>query len=59
MSIETNLQAIVDGLSTAVADAAKFDKGNSSAGTRVRKAAMEATKGLKSLRTDVQNIKNS
>ncbi len=59
MSIESNLQSVVDGLTAAVADAAKFDKGNSAAGTRVRKAAMEATKALKGIRTDVQAIKNS
>ena len=58
MSIEAKVQAIVDGLTVAVDDAAKFDKGNSAAGTRVRKAAMEATKSLKSVRTEVQSIKN-
>ena len=59
MSIETKLQSIVDDLTTAVADANKFDRGNASAGTRVRKAAMAATKGLKAVRTEVQEIKNS
>jgi hypothetical protein len=59
MSIENKLQGVVDGLAAAVADAAKFDKGNGSAGTRVRKAAMEAAKSLKAIRTEVQTIKNS
>jgi hypothetical protein len=59
MSTESNLQNVVDGLTAAVADAAKFDKGNGSAGTRVRKAAMEATKSLKAIRTEVQSIKNT
>jgi len=59
VSIESKLQTIVDGLTTAVSDAEKFDRGNASAGTRVRKAAMAATKTLKALRTEVQEIKNS
>jgi hypothetical protein len=59
MSIQSDLQAIVDALNSAIADAGKFDGGNSSAGTRVRKAAMEATKGLKALRGSVTDAKNS
>ncbi|HIA03238.1 MAG TPA: histone H1 [Myxococcales bacterium] len=59
MSIETKIQSIVDELTIAVGDANKFDRGNASAGTRVRKAAMAATKGLKAVRTEVQEIKNS
>jgi len=59
MSIETELQNIVNTLTTAITDANKFDSGNSSAGTRVRKAAMEATKSLKVLRTTVTETKNA
>ena len=59
MSIESQMQAITDELTAAVADANKFDRGNSAAGTRVRKAAMSVTKALKSIRTEVQTIKNS
>lgn len=59
MSIETELQTIVNTLTTAITDANKFDAGNSSAGTRVRKAAMEATKSLKTLRTTVSETKNN
>jgi len=59
MSIETELQSIVNTLTTAITDANKFDSGNASAGTRVRKAAMEATKGLKALRTTVTETKNA
>lgn len=59
MTIENNLQSIVDNLNIAVGDAGKFDRGNSAAGTRVRKAAMLATKGLKELRTSVQDLKNT
>jgi len=40
-------------------DVTKFEEGNSSAGTRVRKA-MQAVKGLaQELRIEVQNQKNS
>jgi hypothetical protein len=59
MSIEAKMQSITDDLTAAVADAGKFDRGNSAAGTRVRKAAMAATKALKAIRTEVQDIKNS
>ena len=58
-SIESTLQGIVDNLTAAIADAGKFDGGNASAGTRVRKAAMEATKSLKTLRSTVTEVKNS
>ena len=59
MSIQSDLQAIVDTLNDALGDAGKFDGGNASAGTRVRKAAMAATKGLKALRNSVTEVKNS
>lgn len=57
-SIETELQTIITNLTDAINDATKFDGGNASAGTRVRKAAMEATKSLKDLRSTVTTIKN-
>ena len=59
MSIENELQTIINNLTTAINDANKFDGGNASAGTRVRKAAMEATKNLKDLRANVTNVKNA
>jgi len=38
----------------------KFDaKGNGSAGTRARKSAMELTKLMKTLRTEIQETKNA
>ena len=46
-------------LLSAMKDGAKFDKGNSAAGTRVRKAAMKAIKDLKAMRTVVQEKKNA
>tara|TARA_R100000008_G_scaffold86768_1_gene81479 strand:+ start:995 stop:1183 length:189 start_codon:yes stop_codon:yes gene_type:complete len=47
------LQEILSELSLAVRDAEKFDKGNASAGRRVRKSAMEAIRDLKELRAEV------
>ena len=58
-SIQNELENIVNTLTAAITDAQKFDGGNASAGTRVRKAAMEATKNLKTLRATVTDIKNS
>ena len=41
-------------------DIAKFnDKGNKSAGTRARKSLMEISKVCKTLRSDIQDIKNA
>ena len=48
-----DLQQIISDLSLAVRDAEKFDKGNVSAGRRVRKSAMDAAKQLKELRSQV------
>ena len=59
ITIETSLQEIINNLTNAINDAGKFDNGNASAGTRVRKAAMEATKNLKELRATVTEIKQS
>lgn len=59
MSIEQQMSSICESLALAMSDASKFDSGNSSAGTRVRKAAMEAIKSLKEVRTSVQDQKNA
>jgi hypothetical protein len=59
MSIAANLQGIRDTLDAVQEDAEKFDNGNNAAGTRVRKAAMEAKKGLETLRKEVTNVKNA
>ncbi len=58
-NIQTELESIVNTLTAAINDATKFDAGNASAGTRVRKAAMEASKNLKTLRAQVTDIKNT
>ena len=43
MSVEAMVQKMIDDLTAALVDAAKHDKGNNAAGTRVRKA-MQAAK---------------
>ena len=59
MSIESQMQAVADELNAAIADANKFDRGNSAAGTRVRKV-MQAAKGIaQDVRVRVQGDKNS
>ncbi|RXM22030.1 histone H1, partial [Citrobacter sp. AAK_AS5] len=47
------LTSIADELANAINDAQKFDKGNDTAGTRVRKAAQEAKSRLQGLRNMV------
>ncbi len=59
MSIEEMVHDVCHDLLSAMKDGAKFDKGNSAAGTRVRKAAMKAIKDLKAMRTAVQEKKNA
>jgi len=44
MSVESMVQGMIDALTDALGDAAKHDRGNSAAGTRVRKA-MQSCKG--------------
>tara|TARA_B100000131_G_scaffold270586_1_gene270497 strand:- start:534 stop:1187 length:654 start_codon:yes stop_codon:yes gene_type:complete len=53
------LVELIDTLMGAKKDAEKFDRGNSRAGVRLRKAATEASRELKALRAAVQNIKRS
>jgi len=59
MSVESMVQGMIDALTDAMGDAAKHDRGNSAAGTRVRKA-MQACKGsAQDIRKQVQSDKNS
>jgi len=59
MSVESMVQGMIDTLTDAMGDAAKHDRGNSAAGTRVRKA-MQACKGCaQDVRKQVQSDKNS
>ena len=59
MSVEDMLQGMIYALNDALGDAGKHDRGNSAAGTRVRKA-MQATKNIaQDVRKQVQADKNS
>jgi len=51
-----DISAVLEG---AMEDACRADCGNQAAGTRVRKAAMQAVKDLKVLRTAIQDKKNA
>ena len=51
-----NMQTILTDLQ---ADIDKFNKGNASAGTRIRKAMQEVKGQAQDLRKDVQTIKNN
>ena len=59
MSIEEQVHQICHSLLEAMKDGEKFDSGNAAAGTRVRKAAMQAIKDLKAVRIAVQEKKNA
>ena len=56
--IKEDLEQIIELLCLADKDAAKFDRGNTTAGTRIRKSAMEAIKLLKGMRADIIDIRN-
>ena len=59
MSVEAMVQGMIDMLNDALVDAGKPDRGNSAAGTRVRKA-MQAIKGsAQDVRVKVQADKNA
>jgi ElaB/YqjD/DUF883 family membrane-anchored ribosome-binding protein len=59
-SVKENVQALVTTLTEALEDAEKFsDKGNKAAGTRVRKALLEVSKGCKDIRNQVTEQKNA
>jgi len=59
MSVEAMVQAMIDDLTATLVDAAKHDKGNSAAGTRVRKAMQESKAAAQNVRVQVQNDKNN
>ena len=56
--IKDKLEEIIELLSDADKDTQKFDRGNATAGTRVRKQAMEAIKLLKDMRSEIIEIRN-
>ena len=59
MSVEAMVQAMIDDLTATLVDAAKHDKGNTAAGTRVRKAMQESKAAAQNVRVQVQNDKNN
>ena len=60
MSIEAQIDRIIADLTAAKEDAAKCDKGQAgSPGTRLRKAASQASKDLKTLRESVIAARNA
>jgi len=59
MSVEAMVQAMIDDLTATLVDAVKHDKGNSAAGTRVRKAMQESKAAAQNVRVQVQNDKNN
>ena len=59
MSVAAMVQGMIDTLNEALVDAGKHDRGNSAAGTRVRKA-MQATKtAAQAVRVQGQADKNA
>jgi hypothetical protein len=59
MSVETKVDELIELLTAAKVDAAKHDKGNSAAGTRVRKAMQTLKGSAQDIRVQVQADKNS
>ncbi len=59
MSVEANVQKMIDDLTAALADAVKHDKGNSAAGTRVRKVMQAIKADSQAIRVQVQSDKNN
>ena len=56
--IKDKLEEIIELLALSDRDTQKFDRGNSTAGTRVRKQAMEAIKLLKEMRAEIIEIRS-
>lgn len=57
--VQEVLSAVMKQLELVLRDAEKFDNGNASAGTRVRKQAQEVIKSLKDLRKLVSDVKEA
>tara|TARA_Y100000817_G_C16367612_1_gene328852 strand:+ start:183 stop:374 length:192 start_codon:yes stop_codon:yes gene_type:complete len=57
--IKDRLGEVLELLESAGKDTDKFDRGNATAGTRVRKQAMEAIKLLKEMRAEIIDVRNS
>lgn len=59
MSVEAMVQDMIETLNAACDDAMKHDKGNSAAGTRVRKAMQSTKNAAQDVRKQVQADKNA
>tara|TARA_A100001037_G_scaffold222545_1_gene200402 strand:- start:543 stop:722 length:180 start_codon:yes stop_codon:yes gene_type:complete len=59
MSVADMVQGMIDTLNEALVDAGKHDRGNSAAGTRVRKAMQATKKAAQDVRVQVQADKNA
>ncbi len=59
MSVDAMVQGMIDTLNDALGDAAKHDRGNSAAGTRVRKAMQSTKNAAQAVRVQVQADKNA
>ena len=59
MSVADMVQGMIDELNEAMADAAKHDRGNSAAGTRVRKVMQSMKSAAQDVRVQVQADKSS
>ncbi len=58
-SVKELMSNMIATLTTALPDAEKHDRGNSAAGTRVRKALQSVKAAAQEVRVKVQNEKNS
>ena len=59
-TVKDNVQNLVTTLSEILEDAVRFsDKGNKAAGTHVRKALLDVSKGCKEIRQQVTEEKNA
>jgi len=59
MMIKEKLEEIIELLALSDKDTQKFDRGNATAGTRVRKQAMEAIKLLKEMRAEIIEVRKN
>lgn len=57
--IETLIENMISALEGIVDDAKKFDNGNKSAGTRVRKCMQETKSAAQAVREAISEIKNA
>jgi len=55
---KAQIQSIIDTLTVTLTDAEKFDGGNASAGTRVRKTLHGLKATIQETRVNVQTVKN-